>query len=101
MWPTFLPTMINFFGANLFREQIAPQLTQFNNLISPSSNRFVQRTFNRPVAELEAQKQSGEAASGAELADLNLYYNILIPNSTPANTARLIDQLNALDIVEI
>jgi hypothetical protein len=89
------------FRANLFRQQIAPQLTQFNNLVSPNLNRYIERAFKRSVAELDAEKQTGEAASGAELADLNLYYNVLIPNSTPTNTARLIDQLNALDIVEI
>jgi len=87
--------------ANVFREQITQQLSQFNSLISPNLKRYVQRAFMRTVAELDAEKQAGETASGEELADLNLYYNILIPNSTPANTALLIDQLNALDIVEI
>jgi len=61
----------------------------------------VRRLFARTEAELDAEKREGESRIGEELADLNLYHNIFIADANPRDTEALIDQLNAMDSVEI
>lgn len=62
----------------------------------------VKRAFSRSEEELDHDKTSGEKRSGKQLADLNLYYIVqLNPSMADAEIERLLDTLNALDIVEI
>ncbi len=65
-----------------------------------SRNRDVsfERLFKRAESEYEFEKQTGEARTGRELADLNLYY-ILRPNS-PEDAARILRELRAMPIIE-
>lgn len=86
---------------NLPRQRLFQDLAQINNLVAPNSKRFVRRLFERTEAELDAEKREGESRSGEELADLNLYQNIFIADANPRETESLIDQLNAMDSVEI
>ena len=87
--------------ADLPRQRLFQELAWINGAIAPNSNRFVTRLFTRPEDELTAEKLQGEARIGEELADLNLYHYILITDAKPDETERLIDQLNALAVVEI
>jgi len=58
------------------------------------------RLFTRPEVDLARDKERGEARTGWQLADLNLYFRFELPPDTP-DPAAVIDSLNALDIVEI
>ncbi len=89
----------------LARTGLAPTAVQrdlaaANNLLTQKQRSF-RRLFTPPEQEMEARKQRGEQTSKKELADLNLYYFVKIAGATPAGTAQLIDQLNALPSVEI
>lgn len=64
--------------------------------VKPSALR---RYFTRPEAVLDQERVRGEARSGRELADLNLYYDLLLADDV--DVAALCDDLNALDIVEL
>jgi len=58
-----------------------------------------ERMFSRSEADLAADERWLEAKAGKDLADLNLWYRLLVgPGADPE---ALIDVLNSLDIVEI
>jgi len=59
----------------------------------------VRRLFSRPESMLDQERASGQLLSGRELADLNLYY--LLTTSAGDNTTQLVDDLNALAVVEL
>jgi hypothetical protein len=60
------------------------------------------RLFSRSEQELSAEKLIGEANTGQQLADLNLYVAVHLPAATPpASIEWLADALNNLDLVEI
>ncbi len=86
---------------NLARQQIFQDLAQINAAVAPNSKRYIRRLFTGPENELDTEKRDGEGRIGEEVADLNLYFYILIPDATARDSERLLDQLNALDIVEI
>jgi len=58
----------------------------------------IARLFQRPESEYENEKLSGEAATGRELADMNLYYALGPKNRTESET--ILAAFNALEIVE-
>jgi hypothetical protein len=58
----------------------------------------VARLFRRSESEYEREKRSGEARTGRELADLNLYYAFGPPDY--ATACRLLAALNDLSLVE-
>ncbi len=87
--------------ANLPRQRIFQDLAQINTLIGPNSKHYVKRLFTRSEQELDAEKRDGESRIAEELADLNLYFYILITDAKARETEQFIDQLNALDIVEL
>ena len=63
--------------------------------------RGIERLFTQDEAVLAERRASGEAKSGRELADLDLYFQIsLPPESTYAEVARLVARLAALPSVE-
>ncbi|WP_239470045.1 AbfB domain-containing protein [Archangium violaceum] len=60
------------------------------------------RLFTEAELSLELRKEFGEAQSGRQLADLNLYYEVpLLPRTTAEDVADLVAELNALDSVEV
>ncbi|MBN2053426.1 S8 family serine peptidase [bacterium] len=73
-------------------------LTELGQVISSSRGLRLARLFSRPEDVYDREKATGEAATGRQLADLNLYY-ALGPRSRE-EADRLLDQLNSLDIVE-
>jgi hypothetical protein len=58
----------------------------------------IEPLFGRPPELLALEKEVLEQRSGRKLADKTLYYRMRAP--APIELARLIDELNALDIVE-
>jgi hypothetical protein len=87
--------------ANLDPAKLAGELDGANLLLQANSNVAVARLFTRPESELELEKRIGEENSNEELADLNLYYHLFVDNGRVEDSEALIDQLNALNIVEI
>ena len=59
----------------------------------------IERLFSQSEEELEKEKQQGEEATGKELADLNLYYRIVLADENKIDS--FIDSLNILPIVQI
>jgi len=59
----------------------------------------VRRLFSRAESVLDLERIAGQQASGRELADLNLYY--LLTAVPGGNTGLLVDDLNALAVVEM
>ncbi|MCY1016021.1 S8 family peptidase [Pyxidicoccus sp. MSG2] len=60
------------------------------------------RLFDEAEPVLEARKATGEARSGQQLADLNLYFEVpLLPGTTAGGVADLVAELNRLDGVEV
>ncbi|MEA2489746.1 MAG: hypothetical protein QOH21_1538 [Acidobacteriota bacterium] len=70
-----------------------------------ASNRLVRgidRLFTIPEDDLAAWRASGEERSGRELADLDLYYDVEVPDgTTQADIDLLVDALNAIASIEI
>ncbi|WP_164012850.1 S8 family serine peptidase [Pyxidicoccus trucidator] len=62
----------------------------------------LRRLFTEDEATLETRKVLGEAESGRQLADLNLYYEVpLVPGTSAERVADVVAALNALDSVEV
>lgn len=61
------------------------------------------RHFNRGEEALDLAKNRGQARTGKQLANLNLYYQLHLPQSNdPAGLAQsVLDEMNALSLVEI
>jgi subtilisin family serine protease len=87
--------------ANLSHQKVFQNLDQVNQLLWSNPKRHFKRLFTKAERQLDLDRQAAETRGQEELADLNLYYQILIEDANPRQTEQLIDQLNALDIVEI
>src|SRR5262249_25938534 len=87
--------------ASLDESMVARQLAQANSLFTAGSKRRLARLFGRPEIDLENEREEGEHKGGEELADLNLYYRVLVQDATANQVESLIDELNSLDIVEV
>jgi hypothetical protein len=68
-------------------------LGRFN--LSPND---LERVFPRPDADLNREREQGQQKSGEQLADLTLFYAIILPK--PADAAEIAYALNELDVVE-
>lgn len=64
--------------------------------------RGLKRLFGLSEATLAEHRARGEARSGRQLADLDLYYELILrPGTTAGDVAALLDTLNDLQSVEI
>lgn len=63
--------------------------------IAPSA---LKRHFTLPETTLDQMKRNGEARGRRELADLNNYFSLTVPDNS--DIGLLCDQLNALEIIE-
>lgn len=75
------------------------ELTELQGVLGSFPGAGVERLFSRAEDELLREKLSLQRRSGRELADKTLYYRVRIDGSL--GLAALIDDLNALDVVEI
>jgi PKD repeat protein len=86
-------------------EQVQADLHAVEALVAShrvTRGRALERLFNVSETDLAARRASGEARSGQELADLDLYYQISVPaGTTQVEVESLLAPLNALASVEI
>jgi hypothetical protein len=59
-----------------------------------------QRLFSAPESSLDDHRNSGEAKSGQELPDLNLFYELRFPGKQTSDVVEVIDALNQFDLIE-
>jgi serine protease len=92
-----------FFGRGLSESRLSDDLRSVEALLGRvPRTRGVQRLIQEDESLLEARKASGEALSGEQLADLNLYFEVpLLPGTTAERVAAVVAALNALDTVEV
>ncbi len=77
-------------------------LAQLHDMLDKHGRPRVSRLFSRSEAGLDDDKTRGEARTHQQLADLNLYYMVQPPSgASEQDVESLIDDLNAMDIVEI
>lgn len=74
-------------------------LSQFEDVISQSKVLSIQRLFSRPEETLDRERQRGQDRSGKELADLNLYYRVILDSVQVPE--RFIEELLKLSIIEV
>jgi outer membrane protein assembly factor BamB len=77
----------------------AHDVTALAEVLSRSPGMRAERMFSRSEADLAADERRLEAKTGEDLADLNLWYRLLV--APGADPEAFIDALNSLDIVEI
>lgn len=84
-------------------KQVEIDLASFNEILSASPLVVgISRTFSVTETVLAIRRAAGETTSGAELADLDLYYRIELPEATTAGSAAaLIDPINDLASIEV
>lgn len=87
--------------ANLDQIKVVEDLARIDFLLQRSRDIRLERMFTRPEDALDTEKEEGELSSSEELADLNLYYHLLLEKAESSRAEQLIDRLNALDVVEI
>lgn len=76
------------------------ELAALQAILDGLSRQAVVRVHTLDEARLDAMKQEGEASSGRELADLNLWFYLYVDVPSDAALADLVNRLNALDVVE-
>jgi len=74
-------------------------LSGLDRVLSAYPGAVLERLFSRPEEVLEREKRAVETKSLRQQADKNLWYRVRVPAGT--DLVRLIDELNALKIVEI
>jgi serine protease len=84
---------------NRFVSQSGANVSNVNNVLNRYPGTRIDRLFERPEAALTADKARIEKKSGREQADKNLWYRLVLRPGT--NAVGLIDDLNALALVEI
>ena len=87
--------------AKLDDAKITAQLNKLDNLLQKHPRHGVRRLFSREEADLDRERDEGSPNSDEELADLNLYFHVVLDDVQAEESAALIDELNALDIIEI
>ncbi len=73
-------------------------LSPLNAVLAAYPGTTVQRLFQRPEADLEAERVAAEARTGLPQPDLNLYYRLTLPEGVDPDEA--IADLSALDVVD-
>ena len=74
-------------------------LSPVRQILADSPSAEWSKLIDLPESEIMRQKMVGEANTGKELTDLNLYFLLQVPEKT--NIKKYIDNLNKLDIVEL
>jgi serine protease len=86
----------------LSTSKIDTDLGTANRVINEFGARNVSRLFSTPEGQLTQLQTAAERTAGVELAYLTNYYVLdLAPSASAENAARLVNELNRLDSVEI
>lgn len=83
-----------------FRDDTGLDISSLDATLARAQVQEIRRTFDGNPADLRALKQAAEARSGVVGPDLSLWFDIRVAGGH-AEVARLINELNALDAVEI
>jgi hypothetical protein len=86
---------------DLSASQIGEDLRQVKDLLLQDPERRIVRMFQQTEEELARNKAEGEKMSGEELADLDLYFHIDLPEADAQVASDVIATLNGLRSVEI
>ncbi len=76
-------------------------LTAANQVLTESVDLRVARLFTRAEESLERDRLRAQERSGKEMADLNNYYTVSLSHPGAEAAEALLDELNALPVVEI
>ena len=74
---------------------------ELNELLADYPGLKLSRYFTRPEEDLENEKALGEALTGKELGDLNLYFLIDLREAGGIDPEAFVDELNRLELVEL
>jgi serine protease len=91
--------LLNRFG--LKPDVVAQELEQVNAMFKARANLNIERLFTDKEEDLEQEQQQAQAMSGEEYADLNLFVRLNYQDARLEDAETLLDQLNALGIVEL
>lgn len=106
VWVSQEGPLVSIDATKLVRRQIIPESIQQSIDAANRTFRSVPGATVRPIFEhisepkLNAMKSRGEAKSGKELADLNLYFFILLPKPDPDAVHKIIKELAGSPLVE-
>lgn len=78
-----------------------PELAQVDEVLRDVRRAFVAMHGGVTEDELDAMKREGEAATGRELPDLNLWVHLYVEVDSDQELADLINVLNTMEIVEV
>lgn len=78
-------------------DEVQKELLQLNTLLKGFQNMTVKRYFERPEREIDQEQDTLESKINEEIADLNLYYLIVLRSG---DAKQLIASLNEFKIVE-
>jgi serine protease len=89
-------------SSGLTESRLQKDLAEVQRLTLDPRVRKLRRLFQASEEVLAQRRLLGEAKSGRELADLDLYFELPVPAGTTAGDVQdLLDQLNALPSVEL
>ncbi|MGH9276527.1 MAG: hypothetical protein ACRD12_00225 [Acidimicrobiales bacterium] len=83
---------------NRFVTERSDDLSPLQAVLEKYPGLRIERTFERPEAELAREKSTLEAQTGQPQPDLNLYFRLVLPNGTDVNA--VVAELNRLAIVQ-
>ena len=76
-------------------------LADANQILTDRPDLATSRLFARAEASLERERLEAQDRSGKEMADLNNYYKVVLARADIEVATALLDELNALPVVEI
>ena len=95
------PSRLRLRSSELVSLDRAHDPAELNDLLAEYPGLKISRFFTRPEKALESDKAAGEARTGKELGDLNLYYLIDLREAAGVTPETFVDELNSLDLVEL
>ncbi|MCC7143409.1 MAG: S8 family serine peptidase [Candidatus Eisenbacteria bacterium] len=78
----------------------ATDLTALGAFVTRHPEVRFERRFRRPEGLLEQERLAGSVQSGRRLADLNLYYEVILAAGSVADANAVLAELRAIDLVE-
>src|SRR6185295_8327248 len=84
------------------QQRVTDEITTFKTVLVANPGATISRMLDKiPESLVASNKSLGEAMSGEELADMDLYYHVINEQATPASASELLNALNSLASVEI
>jgi len=87
--------------ARLDRQRVGLGLQALNQLLESETDLLIRPSFDQDEALQDALRDELSPLASEELADLNLYAQLVDTANNPRRAEQLVDRLNALEVVEI